>query len=355
MAGISLILQNNPTVTQINCGVSSPKLGGTIDLSAFPNIQEFRCEQNDITNISGYNSNTLNTFQIQTNLLSGSFPNLTGLNNLVTFWIYNNSYSGSFPTGLANLTNLQNFRCEANRLTGSIPSLSNFPLRYFSCHNQTGTTKLTGPIPALTGCPLLIEFECHTNHLGGSLPVLSGLNSLQVFNCFTQTVNGITGTIPVLNNPSLRNFRIENNLISGIIPSLNNIRNIELFSCFQNRLTGSIPSLSQLTGLRIFWCYNQVATTKLTDFAGGSVSNTLGEFRADSNQLSSTAVNSILAAFVAAGRTTGNATGITSGFATCTLNLGGASTTNFRPTGQGVTDVTTLRDRGWIVTTGTRV
>jgi hypothetical protein len=50
---------------------------------------------------------------------------------------------------------------------------------------------------------------------------------------------------------------------------------------------------------------------------------------------------------VAAGRTTG--TPVVSG--TCILNLGGAG--NFRPTGQGVTDVTTLRNRGWTVTTGT--
>ena len=51
MAGINLILQNNPTVTSINCGTSSPKLGGTINLSAFPNLQDFRCDNNDITAI----------------------------------------------------------------------------------------------------------------------------------------------------------------------------------------------------------------------------------------------------------------------------------------------------------------
>jgi hypothetical protein len=45
MAGISLILQNNPNVTQINCGTSSPRLGGTVDISAFPNLQQFRCNQ----------------------------------------------------------------------------------------------------------------------------------------------------------------------------------------------------------------------------------------------------------------------------------------------------------------------
>jgi hypothetical protein len=76
------------------------------------------------------------------------------------------------------------------------------------------------------------------------------------------------------------------------------------------------------------------------------VSNTLGDFRANDNRLNSMTVNKILSAFVAAGRTTG--TPIVSGV--CILNLGGAG--NFRPTGQGITDVTTLRNRGWTVTTG---
>ena len=74
----------------------------------------------------------------------------------------------------------------------------------------------------------------------------------------------------------------------------------------------------------------------------------MGHFQAQTNQLTQSSVNALLSAFVAAGRTTG--TPVVNG--TCILNLGG--TGNYRPTGQGVTDVTTLRGRGWTVTTGTR-
>jgi hypothetical protein len=77
---------------------------------------------------------------------------------------------------------------------------------------------------------------------------------------------------------------------------------------------------------------------QLTSFAGGSVSNTLGAFYAQNNRLASTAVNSILAAFVAANKTTGPRI----------LNLGGAG--NAAPTGQGITDKATLDSRGWTVT-----
>jgi hypothetical protein len=80
-------------------------------------------------------------------------------------------------------------------------------------------------------------------------------------------------------------------------------------------------------------------TNQLTGFAGGSVANTLGNFQAQTNQLNSTAVNAILAAFVAANKTTG----------TRILNLGG--TGNSAPTGQGITDKATLISRGWTVTT----
>ena len=169
MAGISLILQNNPNVTQINCGASSPRLGGTVDISAFPNLQQFRCNNHDITALSGYAQNS-------------------------------------------NLTLVEFFQ-----------------------------NKVTGPIPSL-----------------------SGLNNLQTFRCFT------------------------------------------------NQLTG---------------------------FNGGPVSNILGSFQAQNNQLPSTSVNVILSAFVAANKTAG----------TRILNLGGVG--NAAPAGQGITDKATLVSIGWTVTT----
>jgi hypothetical protein len=99
--------------------------------------------------------------------------------------------------------------------------------------------------------------------------------------------------------------------------------------------------LSGLTNLQLFNCANQAGATKLTGFDGGSVSVTLENFQAQNNELTSTAVNAILSAFVAAGRTSANGG--------CILNLGG--TANAAPTGQGLTDKSTLISRGWTVTT----
>jgi hypothetical protein len=133
----------------------------------------------------------------------------------------------------------------------------------------------------------------------------------------------------------LRIFRCNNNQLTGSIPSLNGLFFLQNFVCYSNQLKGSIPNLTGLGNLRSLYCYSN----QLTGFAGGSIPNTLGDFRAENNLLTSSAVNAILAAFVAANKTTG----------TRILNLGG--TGNAAPTGQGITDKATLISRGWTVTT----
>ena len=297
--GISIFPKNGANITYINCGTSSPPLGGTIGISGFPNLQEFICNYNNITAVTGYTQNSnMKIIDFSDNLVTGSIPNLNALSST-----------------------LENFICHRNRLSGPIPSLSNFSnLKNFSCFNQA-PNGLTGPIPSLNGLTNLINFTCHTNLLSGPIPSLAGLTNLEDFTC-------------------------DRNQLTGFIPSLNGLSSLKIFNCRNNLLRGSIPSLNGLNNLQLFHCWNQFGVQKLTGFNGGPISNTLGDFQAQNNQLTSGSVNEILAAFVAAARTTG--TPVASG--TCILNLGGAG--NFRPVGQGITDVTTLRNRGWTVTTG---
>jgi Leucine-rich repeat (LRR) protein len=160
----------------------------------------------------------------------------------------------------------------------------------------------------LSGLTKLVDFYCHANQLTGPIPSLSALTNLQNFYCYT-------------------------NQLTGSIPSLIGLSSLQVFYCFNNQLTGSIPSLSGLSNLQQFAC----SENQITGFDGGSVSNTLGAFYAQNNQLTSAVVNAILAAFVAANKTTG----------TRILNLGG--TGNAAPTGQGITDKATLDSRGWTV------
>lgn len=286
---ISLIpLNGNAAVLGINCGSSVPKLGGMITLSAFPNLTNFSCINQDIVEITGYNNNSnITNINFGNNKISTNLPALSANTQLITFRCDNNLLSGFIPS-LSDNTQLIDFRCDTNRFTGNIPLLNaNTQLAIFSCHNN----ELTGFIPNLDSNTQLSIFWCH-DQLGATK-------------------------------------------LTGSIPSLNNNTQLSIFWCHNNQLEGSIPSLSNNSSLLFFGCYGN----QLTDFSGGSVSPSLGDFQAQDNQLNSAAVNAILAAFVAANKTTG----------VRVLLLGGSG--NEPPTGQGITDKATLASRGWVINT----
>ena len=203
---------------------------------------------------------------------------------------------------------------------------------------DVSTDGLTAPVAVVYPSGLitntaLTAFYCYSNQLTGSIPSLTANTALQYFYCFS---NQLTGSIPSLTaNTALQYFYCDTNQLTGSIPSLTANTALQYFYCHANQLTGSIPSLTANTALTAFYCYSN----QLTGWAGGTVSNTLGNFQAQNNLLTQAAVDSILAAFVAANRTTG----------TRVLNLGG--TGNAAPSAAGVTDKNTLISRGWTVTT----
>ena len=248
----------NASVTSIDCGTSSPKLGGVIDVSAFPNLSDFRCIGHNVTEFKG----------------------------------------------MGNLKNVVTLNLSDNALTGSIPSLS-------------VNTKL-------------VDFYCFNNALTGSIPSLSANTALQRFYCWSCS---FTGSPPAL--PSrVTQFRCEDNQLTGSIPNFTSNTSLNAYFCHKNQLVGDIPDLSALQSLNQFFCHNN----KLSGFSGG-VPTGLGKFQAQNNQLTASAVNALLAAFVAANRTSGDRI----------LNLAGSG--NAAPTGQGLTDKTTLQQRGWTLQT----
>ena len=158
---------NNAVVTLINCGTSSPKLGGTVDLSAFPNLQDFRCHSNDITAISDYSQkSTLTHLLFHDNLITGPILNLSAL------------------------TNLQFFSCDRNQLTGSIPSLSGL-VNLISFNSFLNP--LSGSIPSLDGLTALKQFRCYNNGLTGSIPNLSQATNLELFFCYSNQLSSFAG------------------------------------------------------------------------------------------------------------------------------------------------------------------
>jgi len=281
--GISVISKNGANISHINCGTSSPKLGGNIDLSAFPNLTDFTCRENDITAISGYENNpNTRLINFSINTVSGTIPSLSGLSNLQEFYCHTNKLSGTIPS-LIGLSNLTNFCCHTNKLSGTIPNLDGLSsLQTFACQ----TNQLSGPIPTLTGVSNLRYFRCYENKLNGAIPSLSGLNNLTVFQCQT---NQLSGTIPTLSgSPYLIEFYCNTNQLRGPIPSLNALSGLQIFSCQTNQLTGTIPTLTGLSSLQTFTCQDNLLTGPIPSLSG---LNNLQTFRCYTNRLSGTIPN----------------------------------------------------------------
>jgi len=162
---------------------------------------------------------------------------------------------------------------------------------------------------------------------------LVGNTQFSRFYCYT---NYLTGAVPnIYGNTALYVFAYNNNQLTGSIPDLSTNSSLNLLYLYGNQLTGSIPDLSTNLALTRLDCYDN----KLTDYAGGTVSITLGSvYCFGTNALTQSAVDALLAALVAANRTSG----------TRVINLGG---NNASPSSAGYADKATLVARGWTVTT----
>jgi hypothetical protein len=156
MPSRSISLLSPSSITKIDCGLSSPKLGGTINLSAFTNLQEFRCIGNDITVIIGYTNNV----------------------NLLIVDFNNNKINGTIPD-LTAMTGLQIFRCNSNQFQGNIPKLPSS----------------------------IVEFRCNNNTLVGIMPTLALYSNLSIFYVNNNTFNAyVDSAIPVLINGNFETF-----------------------------------------------------------------------------------------------------------------------------------------------------
>ena len=185
------------------------------------------------------------------------------------------------------------FELNSNKLSGTIPNLSlNVDLTYFVCH----VNQLTGNIPDLSANTLLKYFSCYTNQLSGNIPNLSSNTALEHF---AANENQLDGDIPDLrSNTSLKYFSCSSNQLTGNIPDLSTNTGLHTFSCENNQLVGSIPDLSGATALQHFYCFNN----KLTGFNGGTIKVT-DTFDASDNLLTVEAVDGILQALVDGGTT----------------------------------------------------
>jgi hypothetical protein len=175
--------------------------------------------------------------------VSGSIPDLNGLNALQTF------FAGAC------------FGIDRNfQLTGSIPELSGLPaLKSFSASMHL----LAGAIPSLVELTALQSIDVSYNNLTGEIPNLTGLTALQGFDA---SYNQLSGSIPTLPVSVGLAFDVSHNELSGVIPALP--VTLEAFGAGHNKLTGSIPPLAGVTSLRVFDVDTNQLTGPLPDLSG---------------------------------------------------------------------------------------
>jgi hypothetical protein len=264
------------SVRKINFGTSNPKLGGTINVSDFPLLQEVACNNNGITDVIGLNASPqIQNIQLQFNNLSFEI--------------------NTFLSSLSTRTNLTFLAINGNGIRGNYLDLSVLPrLRTFRAYDND----MSGEIKSLLLNTQLTEITIHDNLFTGNLPSLSTCSNLQIFSCYSNT--NLNGNFPDLsNNRVIRDFRINNNNFNGSFPNFRSLTAVNVFQAQENFFTGIVGSLSSMNVLNDFRFNNNL----ITGFAGGSVSINLGNFQAQNNQLPQNSIDTILKSFVTANRT----------------------------------------------------
>nr|XP_010921975.1 protein STRUBBELIG-RECEPTOR FAMILY 3 [Elaeis guineensis] len=193
-------------INNLYAALGSPPLPGWVASGGDPCFelwQGVQCVESNITAIVLNGAN-----------LGGELGDkLANFTSIMTIDLSNNHIGGNIPENLPRT--IMKLFLSANQFTGSIPdSLSELTLLSDMSVNQNLLTgELPGAFQNLTG---LINLDLSSNNLTGQLPAsmqnLSSLTALHLQN------NQLSGTLDVLQDLSLKDLNIENNLFSGPIP-----------------------------------------------------------------------------------------------------------------------------------------
>lgn len=132
------------TIRKIDCGTTTPRMSGTVDVSCYKNLEELFCPQNDITTVILVSS--LEVLKARDNRLGaklsdrpqgGAFPLISACELLQYCDVGQNVLSANIPELSANVE-LTTFKCDNNQIlawNGSIDSISPNLGRFEAQHN----------------------------------------------------------------------------------------------------------------------------------------------------------------------------------------------------------------------------
>ncbi len=235
------------------------------DMSALAALTSLAITDSELTGGIPTLPTSLATFDVDTNELSGTIPDLSGLANLTTLRLGFNNFTGGFPALSRLPTGLVELGLHNNTLGGSIPDLNGTSLETINLR-ECG---FSGSFPALPSS--VVRFDIIDNDLGPTIPDTSALTNLTELlltgNEFTGAVpaadkypagierllldgNRLTGTIPDLSSlASVTYLYLRRNGLTGSLDAGHMPPNVEFLLLGENRLSGVIPDLSGLTEL----------------------------------------------------------------------------------------------------------
>ncbi|XP_022764033.1 protein STRUBBELIG-RECEPTOR FAMILY 3-like isoform X2 [Durio zibethinus] len=186
--------------------MGSPLLPGWVASGGDPCAEAWQGVQCNGSNIMSIVLNGANLGgQLDDNL--GMFASIKAID------LSNNLIGGNIPSNLP--VTMQNFFLSANQFSGSIPdSLSSLTLLTdMSLNNNLLSGEIPDAFQSLSG---LINLDLSNNNLSGQLP--PSMENLSRLTTLRLQVNQLSGTLDVLQDLSLKDLNIENNLFSGPIP-----------------------------------------------------------------------------------------------------------------------------------------
>ena len=138
----SISISNPESITNLNLGSATPKLGGALKLDRFSAIQVLDANNLDLTSVSGqYSKTTFTSVDFSDNKITGDLHKFENSPNCTTILLNNNNYDGAGYSVLP--TNIQVFRAHNNNLkrldTGApVPNFSLYTsLAEYDVSNQS--------------------------------------------------------------------------------------------------------------------------------------------------------------------------------------------------------------------------
>jgi len=276
---------DNSTGMVIEITLEAKSLNGPLysGLCNLPSLKKLHLAFNHLYGIlplSLMNCSNLESLDLNTNSLSGTLPDFSGLKSLKILDLTTNNFTGQFPASLGNLPELNSLNLAENPFTpgripqelGTLKKLNTFyvascnligeiPLFIFNFPELSlldlSSNNLNGSIPKeISNLKKLSYLELYNNSLSGSIPPeLGDLTSLQDLDA---SGNKLTGSIPqeLGNLKNVTYMQFKNNNLCGQIPeSLADLPLLEGLSVYQNNLTGQLPeklgSLSKFNMLEV--------------------------------------------------------------------------------------------------------